>query len=131
MYCSGNSITESGMTTLINSMPTISSPKTGNFHVLTRFDENNVLTSEHITNARNKNWIPYMWTGTEYIELSATMPGDANGDGIINISDVTGMLNAVMSENFDNINSSNADMNNDGIINITDVTLLINHLMSL
>ena len=56
---------------------------------------------------------------------------DANGDGIINISDVTGMLNAVMSENFDNINSSNADMNNDGIINITDVTLLINHLMSL
>ena len=41
------------------------------------------------------------------------------------------MLNAVMSENFDNINSSNADMNNDGIINITDVTLLINHLMSL
>ncbi len=131
MYCSGNSITESGMTTLVNTMPTISSPNTGNFYVLSRFDENNVLTSEHITNARNKNWIPYKWTGTNYEELFAAILGDANGDGIINISDVTSLLNAVISEDFSGIDISNSDMNNDGIINITDVTMLVSLVMSM
>lgn len=131
LSCSCNSITESGMSTLVSTMPTISSSRPGVFHVLDRFDENNVLTSEHITIARNKNWIPYKWTGTEYVELFATILGDANGDGIVNISDVTYLLNAVISEDFSGIDISNSDMNNDGIINITDVTMLVSLVMSM
>ncbi len=129
--CMCNSITESGMTTLVLTMPTLPSSNPGNFYVVSRFDENNVLTADHITVARYKNWIPKKWTGIEYVELFASLPGDANDNGIVNITDVTVMINAIMVDNFSGINMTNADMNGDGVVNITDVTLLINHLMSL
>ena len=57
--------------------------------------------------------------------------GDVNGDGVMNITDVTLLINALMSENYSNINTASADMNGDGIINITDVTMLINAVMAM
>ena len=59
------------------------------------------------------------------------MKGDVNGDGVVNITDVTTLISASMSDNFDNIIFNNADMNEDGVISITDVTMLINYVMSL
>ena len=59
------------------------------------------------------------------------MPGDVNNDGVVNITDVTVLINAVMTESFGNINTANADMNGDGTINITDVTMLINTVMAM
>ena len=56
--------------------------------------------------------------------------GDVNDDGLVNITDVTTLINAVMTENFGNVNTANADMNSDGNINISDVTMLINMVMS-
>ena len=58
------------------------------------------------------------------------IPGDVNGDGQVNITDVTMLINALMSEDFSNIVTDNADLNGDGSINITDVTTLINMVMS-
>ena len=52
--------------------------------------------------------------------------GDVNDDGVVNITDVTLLINATLNENYSNINSDNADMNGDGVINITDVTMVIN-----
>ena len=57
---------------------------------------------------------------------AAGMQGDVNDDSVINITDVTLLINAVLNESFDNINTNNADMNVDGVINFTDVTMLIN-----
>ena len=56
--------------------------------------------------------------------------GDVNGDGTVNITDVTTLISCVMSENTSNIVVEAADMNGDGNINITDVTMLINAVMS-
>ena len=57
--------------------------------------------------------------------------GDVNSDNTVNITDVTILISAVMSENFSTINFDNSDMNGDGIINITDVTMLINAVMAM
>lgn len=54
--------------------------------------------------------------------------GDVNDDGLVNITDVTVFISAMLSENYSSINLANADMNGDGLINITDITILINEV---
>ena len=60
----------------------------------------------------------------------APMIGDVNGDGQVNITDVTMLINAVMNENFNGIYMRNADIDSSGGHNITDVTMLINMVMN-
>lgn len=55
-------------------------------------------------------------------------PGDVNGDGIVNISDVTSLIDKLLNDPV--IDNPAADMNGDGIINITDVTIIIDHLLN-
>lgn len=57
------------------------------------------------------------------------VPGDVNGDGNITITDVTVLIDYLLSETSP-INSANADVNGDARINITDVTSLIDILLS-
>ena len=55
--------------------------------------------------------------------------GDVNGDGYINIADVTALIRYLLSHNATGIELDNADVNGDGYINIADVTTLINRLL--
>lgn len=55
--------------------------------------------------------------------------GDVNGDGHVNISDVTALINLLLNNGADNSNKA-ADVNQDGSINISDVTALINLLLN-
>lgn len=57
--------------------------------------------------------------------------GDANGDGVVNPTDATVLINALLSENFDTIVSANSDMDGNGTVNVTDAILLINYLLTL
>lgn len=56
--------------------------------------------------------------------------GDVDGDGRINIDDVTALINYLLKGDTSSINLENADVDNDGRININDVTALINMLLS-
>ncbi len=56
--------------------------------------------------------------------------GDVNDDGQVNISDVTALINYLLSGNADGVNVANADCNQDTLINISDVTALINRLLT-
>ena len=56
--------------------------------------------------------------------------GDVNGDRIVNITDVTALINYLLSGDASAINIDAANCNQDSIINITDVTVLINYLLS-
>ncbi len=58
---------------------------------------------------------------------SAGQHGDVNGDGNVNISDVTALTNLLLSVSTP---PSTADINEDGIVNISDLTALINNLLS-
>ena len=55
--------------------------------------------------------------------------GDVNGDGNVNISDVTALINALLTD-FSEIDVNAADVNGDGNISIADVTSLINFLLT-
>ena len=57
--------------------------------------------------------------------------GDVNGDGLINPTDATVLINALLNENFSAVNQDNADMDGNGLINITDAIQLINMLLTL
>ncbi|MBQ3730998.1 MAG: dockerin type I repeat-containing protein, partial [Muribaculaceae bacterium] len=56
--------------------------------------------------------------------------GDVNGDGNVNISDVTALIDYLLYGNASGINLTSADANQDSSINISDVTVLIDYLLS-
>lgn len=57
--------------------------------------------------------------------------GDVNGDGAVNITDVTTLIDAVLNDNLDNIIVENADLTGEGAINISDVTELISIVLNM
>lgn len=59
-----------------------------------------------------------------------TEPGDVNCDGYINISDVTSLIDYLLSGNPQGLKVDNADTNRDSKVNISDVTTLIDYLLS-
>lgn len=56
--------------------------------------------------------------------------GDVNGDGFVSISDVTALIDYLLSGNPSDVSLSSADCNQDGRISIADVTALIDYLLS-
>ena len=66
-------------------------------------------------------WLP--------LQAANKQRGDINGDGKVNITDVTALINFLLSGGVEPSNGV-ADVNADGTINISDVTALINHLLS-
>ena len=56
--------------------------------------------------------------------------GDVNGDGKINITDVTLLITSALNDDVTGSNLETADMNGDGMINITDVTSVITVAMN-
>jgi hypothetical protein len=54
-----------------------------------------------------------------------------NGDGVVNVSDVTLLVNMIL--NNDDLEAAQypyADMNGDGAINISDLTILIGNILN-
>ena len=56
--------------------------------------------------------------------------GDVNGDGNVNIADVTALIDYLLSGDAQNIHLDAADVNGDTEVNIADVTALIDQLLS-
>ena len=61
---------------------------------------------------------------------TAYQRGDVDGDGNVNIADVTALIDYLLSGDAANVNTANADCDEDGNINIGDVTALIDYLLS-
>ena len=57
-------------------------------------------------------------------------PGDYNGDGVLNVSDVNLLINAIIGDGIGLESYPNADVNSDGQVNISDVTALIAALLN-
>lgn len=73
------------------------------------------------------------WTNGNQFVLPTNpvgLRGDVNDDQAVNISDVTALIDFLLSGDFDSINYDNADCNLDGTVNISDVTALIDYLLS-
>ena len=58
------------------------------------------------------------------------IPGDADGNGVITMSDVTNLIDVLLSGDPDALNNPAYDVNGDGKVSITDVTALIDILLN-
>ncbi len=124
-----NKISGTGMTTLVNSLPTRSASNKGVMYAI-HINDNNSMTAAQITTARNKYWLPKKYNGSAWVDLTASTRGDVDGDGSVNISDVTALIDYLLSGNASGINVSAADCDQDNSVNISDVTSLIDYLLS-
>jgi hypothetical protein len=61
---------------------------------------------------------------------AAFIPGDANGDGLVNVTDIVATVNYIMDNPSDNFNKDAADLNGDGIVNVTDIVQMVNIIMN-
>ena len=128
LYCYQNKISGTGMTTLVNSLPTRSSSNKGELRAIFNDGENNSMTEAQITTARNKYWLPKKYNGSAWVDMTASTRGDVNGDGSVNISDVTTLIDLLLGGG--TISNPAADCNQDSSVNISDVTSLIDYLLS-
>ena len=61
------------------------------------------------------------------IDMYSQAPGDINGDGEVNVSDVTALINKILGSS--TYTNTVCDINGDGEINVSDVTALINLIL--
>ena len=124
-----NQFTDAGMTTLVNSLPTRTSANPGTMAVRSEnnSEEGNVFTRAHLTAANNKNWIARHFTSNGWEDIVASATGDVNGDGNVNIADVTDLIDILLNGTTPPMA---ADVDGDGHVNIADVTALIDLLLS-
>ncbi|MBR7012027.1 MAG: C10 family peptidase [Muribaculaceae bacterium] len=57
------------------------------------------------------------------------LPGDVNGDGEVDIKDVSALIDYLLTGDTEGINLANADMSQDGEVSIKDVSALIDYLL--
>ena len=68
-------------------------------------------------------------TGVITITGSPLTLGDVNGDGSVNVVDVTGTISYILGQKPADFNASVADVNGDGSINVVDVTTIIDIIL--
>ena len=57
------------------------------------------------------------------------IPGDVNGDGLVNVTDIVATVNFIMEKPSDNFNKDAADLNDDGVVNVTDIVMMVKIIM--
>ncbi len=55
--------------------------------------------------------------------------GDVNGDGYVNMSDVTFIINCILGKNNSDFSLALVDVNADGYVNMSDVTMVISIIL--
>ena len=115
------------MTALVNNLPDRSTTTAGSLRVLYDSGDLNVFNASHVAVANDKNWIPYKYSNSSWTEITATQIGDVNGDGSVNISDVTALVDLLLAGG---TAPAAADVNGDSSVNISDVTALVDMLLS-
>ena len=60
----------------------------------------------------------------------ATILGDVNSDGLVNVTDIVATVNYIMEKPVDGFNKAAADLNGDGSVNVTDIVMMVSIIMS-
>lgn len=103
------------------------------------YNENEIVWTNTLLYNGNVDWDYYPANKLTYTDGSqfvvpappvTILLGDVNEDGEIDITDVTLLINAVLTGNLDDINVDNADCDESGSIDITDVTKLISRVLT-
>ncbi|MGM9869260.1 MAG: leucine-rich repeat protein [Sodaliphilus sp.] len=86
----------------------------------------------------------YVGAGSAYLKLSnllrypssltvsgfevESITGDVNGDGVVNVSDITALVNRILGDT--TYSDAVCDINGDGVVNVSDVTALVNLILN-
>ena len=134
-----NQINATKMGEIVDALPMRSADNRGILYAIIDYNpeddtvEGNVITAAQVSQANAKNWDVYHWSwaegeGWEPYAGSSFQRGDVNGDGSVNISDVTALIDLLLGGG--TISNPAADCNQDNGINISDVTALIDYLLA-
>ena len=67
---------------------------------------------------------------TYRVFIKDLLPGDLDGDGEINVADVTGTISVILNQSHYNLTEEGGDFNGDGNIDIQDVVSIIDHILT-
>lgn len=76
------------------------------------------------------SWNNDIFTDSCVVTVSGGQPGDVNGDGVVEISDLTDLIDYLLSGDAQAIDLTLADVDGDGDITIGDVSVLIDTLLT-
>ena len=103
------------------------------YQLVTTMNDGLAITSPAGAYFNSNGTVTYNGTIVKNQEVVISKPavtrGDVDGNGSVNISDVTALIDYLLSSNA-GTNASAADCNQDGSVNISDVTTLIDYLLS-
>lgn len=84
---------------------------------------------DHVWSIIENETYPYLRSINSQGEQTDVVLGDVNGDSSVTISDVTALIDYLLSGNPDHVILESADINQDGNVSISDVTSLIDYLL--
>ncbi|MBR4829003.1 MAG: endonuclease [Muribaculaceae bacterium] len=88
---------------------------------------------EYVVKAVYTDGTESVWSNIQHVTITGngvdTLIGDVNGDGEVNIGDVTTLIDYLLGNEGDDFVLDAADLDNDGEVNISDVTSLIDLLL--
>lgn len=98
-----------------------------------KYDANNRLTQVTYANGATVNYT-YDELGNRLTKKAAPqpgmLPGDANGDGDVSVTDVVVIISYVLGENPDGFNESSADVNGDGSVTVADAVQVLDIILN-
>lgn len=77
------------------------------------------------------HWHDFGLSALEALDAMSFIPGDANGDGIVNVLDVITVVNYIMELNPSPFIFKAADLTGDGVVNVLDIIGIVNIIMEI
>lgn len=89
-----------------------------------------ILYAEHVYLLPNQvGWVVATNVWCE-VDGGNYIPGDVNGDGLVNVTDIVATVNFIMEKPSDGFNKDAADLNGDGLVNVTDIVMMVSIIMN-
>ncbi len=85
--------------------------------------------TEHIMKAGNSDAQSMLDEYYPSAESSLVVKGDVNGDKVVDVSDVVGLVNKILGEPTADFVEANADVNGDGTIDVADIVAVVNIIL--
>jgi len=95
------------------------------FHVIGSTGESSAIDLSNGMLSGLEGEIPSIWVGGS---VEVGLPGDANGDGVINVLDITKVVRIILGLDAE---TAGADANGDGQVNVLDITKIVRIILGL